>query len=180
MPAGSEGLLILPYFAGERTPVFDPQARGVVAGLSLRHGRGHLFRAAYEGIAFGIRQILEMFGDADCAPDGRCRRRGKQSGLDTGDQRHHRTHAVGSRLRPSAPATAMRCWLRSGPELVQPDTDGQDSVARNSAERSQQGELYEDLYQDVVDAVPVRRKNRSTPSPSSAERPDGCGRSAYE
>jgi xylulokinase len=64
---GSEGLLMLPYLSGERTPVFDPQARGVVAGLTLRHGRGHLFRAAYEGISFGIRQILERFDDAHTA-----------------------------------------------------------------------------------------------------------------
>ena len=64
VPAGSEGLIALPYLAGERTPVFDPQARGLFAGLTLRHGRGHLFRAAYEGIAFGIRQILEIFDDA--------------------------------------------------------------------------------------------------------------------
>lgn len=64
MPPGSEGLLLLPYLAGERTPVFDPRARGVVAGLTLRHGPGHLFRAAYEGISFGIRHILERFDDA--------------------------------------------------------------------------------------------------------------------
>lgn len=64
VPPGSEGLIALPYLAGERTPVFDPQARGLFAGLTLRHGRGHLFRAAYEGIGFGIRQILEMFDDA--------------------------------------------------------------------------------------------------------------------
>lgn len=64
VPAGSEGLIALPYLAGERTPVFDPQARGVFAGLTLRHGRGHLFRAAYEGIGFGIKQILEKFDDA--------------------------------------------------------------------------------------------------------------------
>ena len=61
---GSDGLLLLPYFAGERTPVFDPDARGLIAGLSLRHGRGHLFRAAYEGIGFGIRQILEYLENA--------------------------------------------------------------------------------------------------------------------
>ncbi|BBY16153.1 FGGY-family carbohydrate kinase [Mycolicibacterium litorale] len=67
VPPGSEGLLMLPYLAGERTPVFDPLARGVVAGLTLRHGRGHLFRAAYEGISFGIRQILERFDDAHSA-----------------------------------------------------------------------------------------------------------------
>jgi xylulokinase len=63
-PPGSDGLILLPYFAGERTPIFDAHARGVVAGLSLRHGRGHLFRAVYEGIAFGIRQILEFLDDA--------------------------------------------------------------------------------------------------------------------
>jgi xylulokinase len=67
VPPGSEGLLMLPYFAGERTPVFDPRARGVVTGLTLRHRRGHLIRAAYEGISFGIRQILERFDDAHCS-----------------------------------------------------------------------------------------------------------------
>lgn len=61
LPAGSEGLLMLPYFAGERTPINDPRARGVVAGLSLHHGRGHLLRASYESIALGVRQILDLF-----------------------------------------------------------------------------------------------------------------------
>ena len=62
-PAGADGLLLLPYFAGERTPIFDPDARGVLAGLSLRHTRGHVFRATYEGIAFGVRQILRLLDD---------------------------------------------------------------------------------------------------------------------
>jgi len=60
VPAGADGLLLLPYFAGERTPIFDARARGVLAGLTLNHTRGHLFRAVYEGIAFGIRQILPL------------------------------------------------------------------------------------------------------------------------
>ena len=62
-PAGADGLLLLPYFAGERTPIFDPDARGVLAGLSLRHTRGHVFRATYEGIAFGVRQILQLLDE---------------------------------------------------------------------------------------------------------------------
>ncbi len=65
VPVGSEGLVMLPYFAGERTPVFDPKARGVLAGLTLQHTRGHLFRATYEGIAFGIRQIIEFLDQED-------------------------------------------------------------------------------------------------------------------
>lgn len=56
---GAEGLLMLPYFAGERTPLFDSDARGVVAGLTLRHERGHLYRAALEATAFGVRHNLE-------------------------------------------------------------------------------------------------------------------------
>jgi xylulokinase len=67
-PPGAEGLVLLPYFAGERTPIFDPQARGVVAGLNLNHGRGHVFRAVYEGIAYGIRQILELIDEAGGSP----------------------------------------------------------------------------------------------------------------
>ena len=58
-PAGADGLLMLPYFAGERTPLFDPDARGVLAGLTLHHTRGHLYRAALEATAFGVRHNLE-------------------------------------------------------------------------------------------------------------------------
>ncbi|RKN44016.1 FGGY-family carbohydrate kinase [Streptomyces hoynatensis] len=61
---GAEGLLMLPYFAGERTPLFDPDARGLVHGLTLRHGRGHLYRAALEGTAFGVRHNLDVMAEA--------------------------------------------------------------------------------------------------------------------
>lgn len=70
VPAGSGGLLVLPYFAGERSPVFDPRARGVVAGLTLSHTRGHLYRAVYEGVAYGVRQVTELLAQAG-APVGR-------------------------------------------------------------------------------------------------------------
>lgn len=59
VPVGAEGLVVLPYFSGERTPIRDPRARGVVAGLSLRHGRGHLFRAFLEATAYAIRHNVE-------------------------------------------------------------------------------------------------------------------------
>ncbi len=68
VPPGSDGLLVLPYFAGERSPIFDPRARGVIAGLTLRHQRGHLFRAVYEGIGFGIRQVLDVMASSAGAP----------------------------------------------------------------------------------------------------------------
>lgn len=58
---GAGGLLTLPYFAGERTPIMDPAARGVLAGLTLGHSRGDLYRSALEATAFGVRHNLETF-----------------------------------------------------------------------------------------------------------------------
>ena len=57
--AGSGGVVCLPYFSGERTPINDPDARGVFAGLSLSHTRAHLYRSILEGTAFGVRHNLE-------------------------------------------------------------------------------------------------------------------------
>jgi xylulokinase len=56
---GANGLLMLPYFSGERTPIMDPDARGVIAGLTLSHTRGDLYRAALEATGFGIRHNIE-------------------------------------------------------------------------------------------------------------------------
>jgi FGGY-family pentulose kinase len=59
VPPGGEGLLVLDYFQGNRTPYKDPLARGMVIGLTLKHGLPQLYRAVVEGICFGTRQILE-------------------------------------------------------------------------------------------------------------------------
>jgi xylulokinase len=57
---GAEGLLFLPYLSGERTPHLDPRARGAFVGLALHHTRGHLTRALMEGVAFSLRDGLEV------------------------------------------------------------------------------------------------------------------------
>ena len=62
-PAGAEGVRMLPYFLGEKTPIHDPLARGTITGLSLGHGRGHLWRAALEAIACGFRHHLDVLAD---------------------------------------------------------------------------------------------------------------------
>jgi D-xylulose kinase len=64
-PAGAEGLVFLPYLMGERTPIWDSQARGVFLGLANSHSRGHLFRAVLEGVAFGYRQMQEILVERD-------------------------------------------------------------------------------------------------------------------
>jgi xylulokinase len=60
VPAGADGLVFLPYLTGERTPHPDPTARGAFVGLTVRHEVGHLTRAVMEGVAFGLRDAVEL------------------------------------------------------------------------------------------------------------------------
>ena len=68
-PPGCEGLLFAPYLAGERTPHADPDVRGAFVGLSLRHDRGALVRAVLEGVAYGLRDSLELLRELGVEPD---------------------------------------------------------------------------------------------------------------
>jgi xylulokinase len=67
-PPGANGLLLLPYFSGERTPIHDPHARGTFFGLNLTHSRGDLYRALVEGIAYGTRHVTDSFDAAGQRP----------------------------------------------------------------------------------------------------------------
>jgi xylulokinase len=64
VPPGSDGLVVLPYFSGERTPIHDDLARGVIFGLTLAHGRGHIYRALLEGVAYGLEHHMELIRQA--------------------------------------------------------------------------------------------------------------------
>jgi len=66
---GSGGLVVLPYFAGERTPLFDPDARGLVIGLTVHHDRGEFYRSLLEGVAYGVRHNLETLDAAGARPE---------------------------------------------------------------------------------------------------------------
>jgi xylulokinase len=66
---GANGLLLLPYFAGERTPIMDPEARGVLAGLTLTHNRGDVYRAVLEAVAFGVRHNIDVMRSAGAVID---------------------------------------------------------------------------------------------------------------
>jgi xylulokinase len=85
VPPGSDGLVFLPYLAGERTPHADPDARGAFCGLSLSHGRGALTRAVMEGVAFAMRDCLDTV---------------------------HGAGATGVRGRVSGGGTRSRLWLQ--------------------------------------------------------------------
>lgn len=67
-PPGANGLVMLPYFSGERTPIHDPHAKGMLFGLNLTHKRGDIYRALIEGIAYGTNHIFETYAEAGAAP----------------------------------------------------------------------------------------------------------------
>ncbi|MCB1447547.1 MAG: FGGY-family carbohydrate kinase [Rhizobiaceae bacterium] len=67
-PPGANGLVMLPYFSGERTPIHDPHAKGTLFGLNLTHKRGDIYRALIEGIAYGTNHIFETYAEAGAAP----------------------------------------------------------------------------------------------------------------
>lgn len=67
-PPGAKGLVVLPYFSGERTPIHDTRAKGVIFGLDLTHERGDVFRAVLEGIAHGTRHVFDTFSEVGQTP----------------------------------------------------------------------------------------------------------------
>lgn len=86
VPAGSDGVLVLPYFMGERSPIWDSYARGTVTGLTLYHNRAHVYRACLEGVAFALRHNIE-------------------SGVEAGYQVDEELQVVGG-------ATNSRLWMQ--------------------------------------------------------------------
>ena len=81
VPPGAGGIIALPYFLGEKTPIFDPSARGVFAGVMLHHSRAHLYRAILESVCYGFAHHLLLLREANrpirriCAADGGSRSR---------------------------------------------------------------------------------------------------------
>ena len=67
-PIGANGLVFLPYFSGERTPIHDAHAKGCLFGLNLTHSRGDIYRALLEGIAHGTNHVIETYRDLGQAP----------------------------------------------------------------------------------------------------------------
>ena len=67
-PPGANGLIFLPYFSGERTPIHDPNAKGAIVGLTLAHTRADMYRALLEGIAFATNHIFDTYAEAGASP----------------------------------------------------------------------------------------------------------------
>ena len=68
LPPASDGLIILPYFLGEKTPIFDPEARGMMFGLTLSHTKAHIFRACLEAVIYGFKHHIDVIEELGYRP----------------------------------------------------------------------------------------------------------------
>jgi xylulokinase len=156
---GANGLLMLPYFAGERTPIMDPLARGVIAGLTLSHTRGDLYRAALEAIGYGVRHNIEAIE----AAGGDIRRivavgGGTQGGLwtqlvsdITGRSQEIRAQSIGASYGAAFLAVQL-----VAPASIDDWNPVRETVTPRAEAAESYGELYalyRDLYPRTADTV---------------------------
>ena len=150
---GANGLLMLPYFAGERTPIMDPDARGVIAGLTLSHTRGDLYRAALEATGYAVRHNIEAIE----AAGGDIRRivavgGGTQGGLwtqivsdITGREQEVRAQSIGASYGAALLAAEL---------VASVSIDAWNPVQETVAPRPEVAEQYEELYALYRDLYP--------------------------
>jgi xylulokinase len=157
---GADGLLMLPYFAGERTPLFDPDARGVLVGLTLRHNRGHLYRAALEATAFGVRHNLAAMS----AAGGRPRRLVAVGGGTTGDlwtqivsDVLHQPQELTRHTIGAAYGDAFLAALGTG-QVTPRDIRTWNPVSRTVEPDARHAADYDALYQLYLDLYPATKR----------------------
>ncbi|MGH2484044.1 MAG: xylulokinase, partial [Candidatus Limnocylindria bacterium] len=149
VPPGSEGLWFLPYLSGERSPHPDPQARGAFIGLTLGNERRHLVRAVLEGVAYGLRDGLDLMLEA---------------GVPAPDQ-----------IRASGGGTASRLWLQIladvlGTEIATVDTA--EGAAYGAAVLAAVGAGWQPRVEDAC-AAWVKTRPAATPGPDAAAYAEG-------
>lgn len=156
---GADGLVFLPYLAGERSPLWDPTARGVFAGLTLGHGRAHLARAILEAAALAIRHVADPIVDAGVSvramrvtggparSDAWNRIKADVTGFPVDVPHAHETAVVGSAI---VAATAIGVYPDL-PTAIRAMTRIERRIEPDPANR----ETYDRLYRAYVDLYPA-------------------------
>jgi xylulokinase len=148
-PPGADGIVMLPYLLGEKTPVNDPLARGAFAGLQLGHRRGHVFRALLEGFAYGVRHHLEVLADHGLRPT---RARVTNGGASSALWKQVVADVTGLELEPvvdhpgSALGAAFAAGMGSGAFRDWSDVGRFVALAEPVAPRTAVAAVYEDRY----------------------------------
>ncbi|MFD1600359.1 FGGY-family carbohydrate kinase [Halobellus rarus] len=156
---GSEGLVVLPYFSGSRTPLNDDRARGTIAGLTLSHTKYHVYRAILEGVGYGFRHNLEMIEHAD-VPIGRTFAIGGGAQSDlwrqivsdiTGYEQKYVSDPLGAPLG-SAYLAGIGSGVFDGYDALKTSTTAATTTPANPARTAIYDEYY-DVYRDLYPAM---------------------------
>jgi xylulokinase len=148
-PPGADGIVMLPYLLGEKTPVNDPLARGALAGLRVGHGRGHVFRALLEGFAYGVRHHLEVLAEHGLRPE---RARVTNGGASSVLWKQIVADITGLVLEPvldhpgSALGAAFAAGMGSGAFTAWSDVGRFVALAEPVLPRSANAEVYDERY----------------------------------
>jgi xylulokinase len=162
--AGADGIIVLPYFLGEKTPIFDPAARGVFAGVMLHHTRAHLYRAVLEAVCYGFAHHITLLREANrpirriCTADGGSRSKlWMQMTADVLDQQVQVVAGEAASALGAAYVAAMGVGMfASWREIARFITQGPIyQPEKTSAERYRAGfALYRDLYMRLQTFLP--------------------------
>lgn len=156
LPPGAEGVVLLPYFLGEKTPLHDPLARGTLVGLGLHHDLAHVWRAALESVAFGFRHHTDVFGemgletgrvlacDGGAASDLWVQITADVLGLPIERLREHPGSSLGAAFVAGMGVGALNDWAEITAH-VRPDRVFEPNEANIDAYRDAYG-IYRDLY----------------------------------
>jgi xylulokinase len=161
-PAGARGLVFLPYFSGERTPIHDPHARGAVVGLTLAHTRADVYRALLEGIAYATKHIFDTYAEAGVPPrtivsvgGGLRNRSWAQATSDvSGFQQAVRQVSIGASYGDAflarlaiggVSSSSIKCWNPAA-YTIEPDLHNADVYQRRYA-------AFRDLYPRIRDLM---------------------------
>jgi xylulokinase len=164
IPAGSDGLILLPYFLGEKTPIQDPLARGTLVGLTLTHTLPHVYRAVLEGISYGFYHHLVVLAEHGMTPTkARCANGGARSalwkqitadvlGIRLEQVADHPGSSLGSAFCAGMGVGAFKRWDEVEryikiSTITQPD-------AENHARYQRMFRLYREIYESIKDKFP--------------------------
>jgi len=158
-PPGAKGLVVLPYFSGERTPIHDTRAKGMIFGLDLTHERGDVFRAVLEGIAHGTKHVFDTYGECGQAPKavyavggGTKNRPWSQATSDIG----HVTQIVRQKTMGASYGDAFLAALALG-DVRAADIDIWNPVVSAIVPRDEFASLYEKQHQLFRSLYPATR-----------------------
>lgn len=156
VPAASQGLVVLPYFLGEKTPIFDPEARGVMVGLTLSHTKAHIFRAILESVIYGFKHHIEVLKEMGYEPERIIATNGGAKskfwcqiaadilGCEVTSYRKHPGSSLGVAFLAGMQSGMFKEWEEIQRCLPESQTYGPDPVNVKVYEKSY--EIYRDLY----------------------------------